>query len=158
KIGLVTPALGDYARIGDDIQKGFRLYLAMNGGLFGGSTVDLHATEEGPTPEAAADAVNRLIDDGVVAIAGIANPAPLPVLAPMMLEAKVPLVCANACPGTLVSPDFMWRVSSMEGEAGKSLAAYARAEGPTAYLFYEDSPSGREEVAAFRGLYTDLGG
>jgi hypothetical protein len=25
RIGLVTPALGDYAKIGDDIQKGFRL-------------------------------------------------------------------------------------------------------------------------------------
>jgi branched-chain amino acid transport system substrate-binding protein len=158
KIGLVTPALGPYARMGDEIQKGFRLYLTTHAGLLGGCTVDLHMAEEGPTPEAAAAAVKGLLDDGVVAIAGIANPAALPVLAPMMLAAKVPLVCANACPNTLVSPDFLWRVSSMEGEAGRSLAAYARAEGPTAYLFYEDSPSGREEVAAFRGAFTDLGG
>ena len=84
KIGLVTPALGTYARIGDDIQKGFQLYLTTNGGLFGGNTVDLRSAEEGPTPEAAAAAVKGLLDDGVVAIAGIANPAALPVLAPMM--------------------------------------------------------------------------
>jgi branched-chain amino acid transport system substrate-binding protein len=158
RIGLVTPALGDYARIGDDIQKGFRLYLTMNGGLFGGSTVDLRAAEEGPTPEAAAAAVKSLLDDGVVAIAGIANPAALPAVAPMMLTAKVPLVCSNACPGTLVDPDFLWRASSMEGEAGLSLAGYARSEGPTAYLFYEDTMSAREEVAAFRAAYTDAGG
>ena len=158
KIGLVTPALGTYAKIGDDIQKAFRLYLTMNGGLFGGNTVDLRATEEGPTPEAAAAAVKGLLDDGVLAVAGIANPAALPALAPMMLQAKVPLVCANACPNTLVNPDYLWRVSSMEGEAGRSLGAYARAEGPTAYLFYEDSKSARDEVAAFRAAFTDLGG
>src|SRR4029078_947302 len=71
KIGLVTPALGDYAKIGDEIQKGFRLYLDMNDGLFGGSPVDLRSAEEGPTPQAAAAAVKGLLDDGVVAIAGI---------------------------------------------------------------------------------------
>jgi branched-chain amino acid transport system substrate-binding protein len=158
RIGLVTPALGDYAKIGDDIQKGFRLYLGMNGGLFGGSTVDLRTAEEGPTPAAATAAVKNLLDDGVVAIAGIANPAALPAVAPMMLDAKVPLVCSNACPGTLVNPDFLWRASSMEGEAGLSLAAYARSEGPTAYLFYEDTMSAREEVAAFRAAFTDAGG
>jgi branched-chain amino acid transport system substrate-binding protein len=158
KIGLVTPALGPYAKIGDDIQKGFRLYLSSNGGLLGGSTVDLQPAEEGPTPESAMAAVKGLLDDGVLAIAGIANPAALPVLAPMMLQAKVPLVCANTCPGTLSNPDYLWRVSSMEGEAGRSLAAYARAEGQTAYLFYEDTRSAREEVAAFRAAFTDLGG
>jgi branched-chain amino acid transport system substrate-binding protein len=158
KIGLVTPALGPYAKIGDDIQKGFRLYLNDNGGLLGGSTVDLQPAEEGPTPESAVASVKGLLDDRVLAIAGIANPAALPVLAPMMLEAKVPLVCANSCPSTLADPEYLWRVSSMEGEAGRSLAAYARAEGQTAYLFYEDTRSAREEVAAFRAAFTDLGG
>jgi branched-chain amino acid transport system substrate-binding protein len=158
KIGLVTPGLGPYAKIGDDIEKGFGLYLTDNGGLLGGSTVDLQIAEEGPTPESAMAAVKGLLDDGVLAIAGIANPAALPVLAPMMLQARVPLVCANTCPATLANPDYLWRVSSMEGEAGRSLAAYARAEGPTAYLFYEDTRSAREEVAAFRAAFTDLGG
>jgi branched-chain amino acid transport system substrate-binding protein len=158
KIGLVTPALGPYAKIGDDIEKGFQLYLNDRGGLLGGSKVDLQPAEEGPTPESAAAAVKGLLDDGVLAIAGIANPAALPVLAPMMLDAKVPLVCANTCPSTLTNPDYLWRASSMEGEAGRSLAAYARAEGETAYLFYEDTRSAREEVAAFRAGFTDLGG
>jgi branched-chain amino acid transport system substrate-binding protein len=158
KIGLVTPALGDYAKIGDDIQKGFRLYLSMNDGLFGGSTVDLQSAEEGPTPQAAAAAVKGLLDDGVVAIAGIANPDALPAVAPMMAQAKVPLVCANTCPSTLVNPEFLWRASSMEGEAGKSLAAYARTEGQNAYLFYDDTTPAREEVAAFRAAFTDIGG
>jgi branched-chain amino acid transport system substrate-binding protein len=158
KLGLVTPTLGPYAKVGDDIAKGFKLYVAGNGGLFGGSTVDLHLAEEGPTPESAVAAVKGLLDDGVLAVAGIANPAALVALAPMMTQAKVPLLCANACPNTVVNPDFLWRVSSMEGEAGKSLGAFARAEGQTAYLFYEDSSSARSEVAAFRAAFTDLGG
>jgi branched-chain amino acid transport system substrate-binding protein len=158
KIGLVVPSIGSYVKIGDDIRKGFTLYLDGANNLLGGSSADIQVAEEGPTPEAAVAAVKGLLDAGVLAVAGVANPAALPALAPMMLQAKVPLVCANACPSALVNPDYMWRVSSMEGEAGRSLASYARGEGQTAYLFYEDTTSARDEVAAFRAAFTSLGG
>jgi branched-chain amino acid transport system substrate-binding protein len=158
KIGLVTPALGAYAKVGDDIQKGFQLFLSDNNKLLGLNTVDLKLVEEGPTPQSAAAAVKSLLNEGVLAIAGVANPDALPVLAPMMLAGGVPLICANTSPDTLVNPDYMWRVSSVEGEAGRSLARYAFSQGHRAYLFYEDSDAARDEVSAFRRAYTDMGG
>jgi branched-chain amino acid transport system substrate-binding protein len=158
KLGLVTPALGVYAGIGDDIQKGFQLYLANNENLLGLSNVDLKLVEEGPTPQSASAAVKGLLDSGVVVIAGVANPDALPVLAPMMLQAQVPLICSNLSPDTLVNPDYLWRASSVEGEAGRAVASYAFADGPKAYLFYEDTAAARSEVSAFRRAYTDLGG
>lgn len=158
KIGLVTPALGAYAKVGDDIQKGFKLFLSDNKNLLGLNAVDLKVVEEGPTAQSAAAAVKGLLNEGVLAIAGVANPGALPVLAPMMLAGGVPLICANSSPDTLVNPEYLWRVSSVEGEAGRSLSRYAFTEGSKAFLLYEDTDAARVEVSAFRRAYTDLGG
>jgi branched-chain amino acid transport system substrate-binding protein len=157
-IGLVAPTVGPFAKIGDDIQKGFTLYLNNNDGLLGRHTVSLKVADEGATVESAAAAVKGLLDAGVVAVAGVANPAALPVLAGSMQEAKIPLVSVNAAPSTLTNALFVWRVSYVEGEAGRALSQYARAEGTRAYLLYEDSASGRAEADAFRGAFVDLGG
>ena len=157
-IGLVAPASGPFAKIGDDIQKGFQLYLDQHGGLLGRHTVDLKVVDEGSTVDSATAAVKGLLSGGVVAIAGVANPAALTPLAAAVQEAKVPLVSANAAPSTLTNALFVWRVSYVEGEAGRSLASYARSEGARAYLLYEDSSSGKAESDAFRNGFEDLGG
>ena len=157
-VGLVAPTAGPFAKIGDDIQKGFRLYLDNNQGLLGRHTVQLKVVDEGQSVESAAAAVKGALDAGVVAVAGVANPAALPVLAGSMQEAKVPLVSVNAAPSTLTNALFIWRVSYVEGEAGRALSQYARAEGSRAYLLYEDSTSGRAEADAFRAAFVDLGG
>jgi branched-chain amino acid transport system substrate-binding protein len=157
-VGLVAPTAGPFAKIGDDIQKGFNLYLAGSGGLLGRHTVDLKLVDEGITAETAAAAVKGLLSAGVVAVAGVANPAALPTLAGSMQEAKVPLVSTNAAPSTLTNALFVWRVSYVEGEAGRALAQYARSEGSRTYLLYEDSTSGRAEADAFRAAFVDLGG
>src|SRR5688572_27017582 len=56
-VGLMAPALGPYAKIGDDISKGFKLYLETHAGLLGRHKVDLKIAEEGATAEAASAAV-----------------------------------------------------------------------------------------------------
>jgi branched-chain amino acid transport system substrate-binding protein len=157
-IGLVAPAVGPFAKIGDDIQKGFKLYLANNQGLLGPHKVDLKVVEEGATVESAVNAVKGLISQGVLAIAGVANPAALPAVAAAVQEAKVPMVSVNAAPNTLTNALFVWRVSYVEGEAGRALSQYAKAEGTRGYLLYEDSTSGRAEAEAFRAGFVDLGG
>ena len=157
-IGLVAPAVGPFAKIGDDIQKGFKLYLDNNQGLLGPHKVDLKVVEEGATVESAVNAVKGLLGQNVLAIAGIANPAALPAVAAAVQDAKVPMVSVNAAPNTLTNALFMWRVSYVEGEAGRALSQYAYAEGTRAYLLYEDSASGRAEAEAFRAGFVDLGG
>ena len=157
-IGLVAPAVGPFAKIGDDIQKGFKLYLANNQGLLGPHRVELKVVEEGATVESAVNAVKGLIGQGALAIAGVANPAALPAVAAAVQEAKVPMVSVNAAPNTLTNALFVWRVSYVEGEAGRALSQYARAEGNRGYLLYEDSTSGRAEAEAFRNAFVDLNG
>jgi branched-chain amino acid transport system substrate-binding protein len=157
-IGLISPALGAYAKIGDDIQKGFKLYLDDNDHLLGLHRVDLKTAEEGPTPESASAALKGLLNQGVLAIAGVASPAALAVLAPAMATAQIPLVSSSVSPTALASATYLWRASSVEGEAGQALAPYARAQGANAYVLAEDTATGREEAAAFRKTLSDLGG
>jgi branched-chain amino acid transport system substrate-binding protein len=70
----------------------------------------------------------------------------------------VPLVAANAAPATLTNALFVWRTSSVQGDAGRSLAAYARQLGPRAYVMTDDSSTGTEEAAKFEIDFEDLGG
>jgi branched-chain amino acid transport system substrate-binding protein len=157
-VGLISPALGPYAKMGDDIQKGFNLYLADHGGLLGRHKVNLKTAEEGPTPESASAAVKGLLDSNVIALAGLANPAALAAVAGAVNEAKVPLVTTSASPPSLTSAFYVWRASNVEGEAGEALAPWARVQGEKAYLFYEDTSTGRADASAFRSKFIDLGG
>ncbi len=157
-IGLVVPKSGPYAKIGDDIQKGFALFVDGRRGLLGPHNANLIVADEGTTAETAVAAVQELLSQNVVAVAGVANPAALPTLALAVQEARVPLVSANAAPSTLTNALFVWRVSSVEGDSGRSLSQYAKVQGTRAYLLYDDTGSGGTEAEAFRRAFIDLGG
>ena len=157
-IGLVAPKTGPYAKIGDDIVKGFSLFVAGRRGLLGVHNANLIVVDEGTTVESADQAVKGLLSQNVIAIAGVANPASLPTLANTVQEARIPLVSANAAPSTLTNALFVWRVSSVEGDSGRALAQYAKVEGSRAYLLYDETASGRAEAEAFRSAFVDVGG
>jgi branched-chain amino acid transport system substrate-binding protein len=158
RVGLVAPTTGPLARIGSDIERGFRLFLAANGNLLGPHDVDLRVVDEGDTPETALAAVQGLLEQRVVAIAGIANPDALPAIALAVQNQQVPLVSANTAPGTLTNALFVWRVGAVLGDAGRSLAGYANAQGGRAYVMWEATSSGAEEAEKFRTAFSDLGG
>jgi branched-chain amino acid transport system substrate-binding protein len=158
KVGLVAPALGDYRAIGGDITNGFKLYLSDHGNLLGRHRVELRIEDEGPTPTSAVAAVEALLQSGVIALAGVASPASLAAVRDAVETAKVPLVSSNASPSTLTSAFYIWRASYVEGEAGRSLAPYARLEGTRAYLLYDDSESAKAETNGFRSAFADQDG
>jgi branched-chain amino acid transport system substrate-binding protein len=157
-IGLIAPALGPYAKIGDDIQKGFKLFLADNDNLLGLNKVDLRTAEEGPTPESAVAAAQGLLQDGIIALAGMASGAGLAAVAPAMVQAQIPLVACSTAPTSLTPVSFLWRTASVEGEAGTALAPFARGEGTAAAMLYEDTSYAKEDAATFRRAFQDSGG
>jgi len=158
RVGLVVPSAGPFARIGGDIERGFRLFLASNRNLLGPHNVDVRVADEGETPESALAAVNGLLSQGVVAIAGIANPAALAGLALEVQNRRVPLVSVHSAPGTLTNALFVWRVGAVLGDAGRAMAEHAYQQGPRAYVMWENTPSGAEEAEKFRTAFTDLDG
>lgn len=158
RVGLVIPSSGPYARIGADIERGFRLYLASNDNLLGPHNVDLRTADEGDNPESALAAVTSLANQGVVAIAGVANPDALPMIALEMQNRQLPLVNPHAAPGTLTNALFVWRVGAVLGDAGRAIADHAIKLGSRAYILWDTTSSGAAEAERFRISFTDLGG
>ncbi len=157
-IGLVAPALGPFAKIGDDIQKGFKLFLSDHENLLGLNKVNLRMAEEGPSPESAAAAVEGVLKDGIIALAGVASGAGLAAVAPAMVQGQVPLLTCGNAPTSLTPLTYLWRTGAVEGEAGTALAPFAREEGPNAFLLYDDAPYAREEANAFIDEFRKRGG
>jgi branched-chain amino acid transport system substrate-binding protein len=157
-VGLIAPALGAYAKVGDDITKGFKLYLTDHNYLVGRHLVDLRTAEEGATASSASAAVKGLLDQGVIALAGVANPAALAAVATAAEEAKVPLVSATASPSTFPGRTYTWRAASIEGEAGRALAPYARAVGLRTYILRDDTPSAAGEADEYSLAFKNVGG
>lgn len=158
RVGLVVPSSGPLARIGADIDRGFRLFLAANGGLLGPHNVDVRVADEGETPESALSAVQELLNQRVVAIVGVTNPEALPAIALELQNQQVPLVNVHAAPGTLTNALFVWRVGAVLGDAGRALAGYAITRGQRAYFLWDGTLSGNEEADKFLTAFSDLGG
>jgi branched-chain amino acid transport system substrate-binding protein len=157
-VGLISPAIGGFRKIGDDITKGFKLYLEDHGNLLGRHYVNLLTEDEGGSPETAGSAVTKLLEKSPIALAGIASPASLTAAADAVEAAKVPLVTTAAAPAALTNKLFVWRVSQVEGEAGRALAAYAIGEGTTAYIIRDQTTTSAEEAREFANALADAGG
>lgn len=61
KVGLMLPYTGTYAKLGQFIDDGFRLYVEQKGGKLGGRDIVFVQVDDESKPEAATDNMNRLV-------------------------------------------------------------------------------------------------
>ncbi|MDQ8730994.1 ABC transporter substrate-binding protein [Bradyrhizobium sp. LHD-71] len=61
KVGLMLPYTGTYAKLGQFIDNGFRLYVEQKGGKLGGREITFVQVDDESKPEAATDNMNRLV-------------------------------------------------------------------------------------------------
>jgi branched-chain amino acid transport system substrate-binding protein len=158
-VGLIAPATGAFRKMGDDITKGFKLFVEDHAGLLGLHTVNVITQDEGSSAESATAAVNSLLTKSPIALAGVASPASLTAAATAVERAKVPLVTTAAAPPALTNKLFVWRVSQVEGEAGRALGPYAGGEGNgTAFVIRDDTATSQQEAREFRDALSEAGG
>jgi branched-chain amino acid transport system substrate-binding protein len=158
KIGLIAPVTGPFAKVGDDISKGFKLYVSDSQNLLGLYTLDLTMIDEGNSAADATQAAQGLIKSGVVAIAGIASPAALTAIIPAAQAAKIPVLSAYAAPVNVNAGEYIWRCASVQGEAGEASAAFAQHEGRKAYVLTDGGAVANAEVDGFTTAFTAQGG
>src|ERR1700753_4323355 len=60
KVGLMLPYTGTYAKLGQFIDDGFRLYVEQKAGKLGGRDITFVQVDDESKPEAATDNINRL--------------------------------------------------------------------------------------------------
>ncbi|HWL30736.1 MAG TPA: ABC transporter substrate-binding protein [Xanthobacteraceae bacterium] len=61
KVGMMLPYTGTYAKLGQFIDEGFRLYVQQKGGKLGGREIAFVQVDDESKPEAATDNMNRLV-------------------------------------------------------------------------------------------------
>lgn len=97
KVGLMLPATGAYASLGDMIEKGFRLQVAEQGGKLAGRTLQFYKVDDESDPARATENVNKLIKrDQVDVIVGTVHSGVAVAMARAARESNTLLIVPNA--------------------------------------------------------------
>ncbi|HZF80039.1 MAG TPA: ABC transporter substrate-binding protein [Rubrivivax sp.] len=105
KVGLMLPATGTFAALGDAIEKGFKLHVQEQGGKLGGREVQYFKVDDESDPAKATDNVNKLIKrDNVDVIVGTVHSGVALAMARAVKESQTLLIIPNAGAGDITGP------------------------------------------------------
>ena len=163
KIGVMLPYSGVNADLGDVQDKAIDLFMKLHGKDLAPNTVELIKRDEGPPSGANAKTVatELITRDKVKLILGVVFSPSAIAMAPVMTQAKIPLVIANAGTAwiTTLSPYIvrfsfsMWHDAYPMGTfAAKDLKCR------TAAMGYTDFPPGKDSTEAFKVGFEKAGG
>lgn len=158
RLGLVVPQSGASRSLGDEISNGFQLYLRNQGNQLGGRSVQVVPADEGETPETARVAVERLLQERVVAIAGVSNANALANVRSLIEEAKVPLITPSPSSSALQGAVYVWRTGFVTEDQGIAMAKWLAGHSNRLAVLAEDTPSARGDVRAFVDTFVGAGG
>jgi branched-chain amino acid transport system substrate-binding protein len=163
KVGLMLPFSGVNADLGDAQIKAIDLFMKLKGNSIAPHKVELVKRDEGPPSGAQAKTVaTELITiDKVQMIAGVVFSPSAIAMAPVMTQAKIPLVIANAGTAwiTNLSP-YIVRLSFSMWHPGYPMGTYAAKNlgCKTAAMGYTDFPPGKDSTDAFKAGFEQAGG
>lgn len=158
RIGLLVPSTGGLRSIGDDIVNGFRRFVAGNEQRLGGHPIEYEQEDEGETREDAVAAVERLLSSRVHAVVGLATSQALEAVSPVVEEAHVPLLGANASPSSVQGVPYVWRTSFRNQDTGLALGSYlVGAVNGTVAIVTVDDPGATDAVAGLREAFAQAG-
>jgi branched-chain amino acid transport system substrate-binding protein len=162
KIGFINSYSGPAAAQGDQLDKGVKLFMKLNGDkLPPGVKVELITRDDtGPNPAVAKQVAQELIvRDKVQFLTGVVWTPCAMAIAPLSAEAKVPFISMNAAGANLpnVSPYFA-RVSFTIGQSAYPLGEWAGKKYKRAYTAVSDFAPGHEAEEFFIRAYTAAGG
>jgi branched-chain amino acid transport system substrate-binding protein len=163
KVGLMLPFTGTFAKLGDAIENGFRLYIDESGGKLGGRTVEFVKLDDESDPAKATDNINKLIKrDNVDVVVGTVHSG---VAAAMARVAKqtgtllmVPNAGAGVVTGALCAPNI-FRSSFSNWQTGYATGEAMAKRGPKrAVTITWKYAAGDEMVGGFKEAFGKGGG
>ena len=163
KIGVVLPFSGANADLGHQIDKAFDLYVKLHANDIAPNKVELIKRDEGPPTGAQAKTVTTelITNDKVQLVTGFVFSPSAIALAPVISQAKVPMVIANAGTAwiTNLSP-YIVRLSFSMWHPAFPMGAYAydKIGCKTAAMAYTDFPPGKDSTEAFKTGFEKAGG
>ena len=163
KIGLMLPYTGTYAKLGQFIDDGFRLYVEQKGGKLGGREIAFVQIDDESKPEAATDNMNRLVGrEKVDAVIGTVHSGVAMAMVKLARDTNTLLIIPNAgandATGAACAPNI-FRTSFSNWQAtypmGKVMADAGIKNVATITWKYT---AGKEMIDAFAENFTGHGG
>ena len=163
KIGVVLTFSGGGAQFGQQVERGYNLYMKLHGDQIAPHKVELIKRDsKRPGGDIAKNAAQELITrEKVDLLTGFIYSPNAIASAPLVTQAKVPMVIMNA--GTSWIPKlspYITRVSFAMWQAGFVMGKYAAQKlgHKTAITGFTDYPPGKDSAAAFKRGFEDAGG
>ena len=163
KVGLMLPATGTFAALGDAIEKGFKLHVQEQGGKLGGREIQYFKVDDESDPAKAIDNVNKLIKrDNVDVLVGTVHSGVALAMARVAKETNtllfVPNAGADGITGAQCAPNI-FRSSFSNWQPGYSTGLVAAGKGyKKAMTITWNYAAGTESVKGFTEAFEKGGG
>jgi branched-chain amino acid transport system substrate-binding protein len=162
KIGVIAEFSGPFADYGAQIHNGMKTYLKLHGDTFGGKKIEIITRDTtGPQPDLAKRLAQELITrDKVDIIAGFGLTPNALAVAPMMTEAKKPMVIMNAATSIITTRSpYVVRVSHTLPQDTQPMAQWAAKNGiKRVFTLVSDFGPGVDSEGAFVKAFKAAGG
>ncbi|HEY2630551.1 MAG TPA: ABC transporter substrate-binding protein [Usitatibacter sp.] len=163
KVGLMLPYSGTYAALGDAIEKGFRLYLAEQGGKIGGREIEFVKLDDESDPAKATDNANKLVKrDNVDVIVGTVHSGVAMAMAKVARDNGTLLIIPNAGAEAVTGPmcaENIFRSSFSNMQPGYAMGEVAAKRGAKKVVTITwKYAAGDESVGGFKESFEKAGG
>ncbi len=163
KVGLMLPATGTFAALGDAIEKGFKLHVQEQGGKLAGREIQYFKVDDESDPAKATDNVNKLIKrDQVDVLVGTVHSGVALAMARAARDSNtlliVPNAGADAITGAQCAPNI-FRSSFSNWQPGYAAGVVAAGKGyKRAMSITWNYAAGNESVKGFAEGFEKGGG
>ena len=162
KVGVIAAFSGPFADYGSQIEAGMKAYMKEHGDSVAGKKVELITRDtKGPAPEVAKRFAQELITrDHVQFLAGFGLTPNAMAVAPVVSEAKVPMVISNAATSSITTKSpYITRVSMTIPQIAEPLAQWALKNGiKQVYTVVADYGPGIDAETQFTKTFKAGGG
>ena len=163
KVGIINTYSGPLESQGDQMERGIVLYMKQHAhDLPAGVKIELIRRDDtGPNPEVAKRLAQDLITrDHVQLLAGVVWTPNALAIAPLVTEAKVPLIIMNAATASITTKSpYIVRVSLSLWQSSYPLGSWAVKDGiKRVFTIVSDYGPGINSEQAFSKGFTDAGG
>jgi len=163
KVGLMLPYSGTYAKLGEAIENGFKLYVEEQGGKLGGQTVQYTSVDDESSPPKATENANRLIQrDQVDVMVGTVHSGVVVAMAKAARDADMTLIIPNAGAGVVTGAQCsanVLRASYTNWQTGYPMGKVALEKGyKSAVTISWNYAAGKEHTDAFKESFEAGGG
>jgi branched-chain amino acid transport system substrate-binding protein len=161
KVGMITPLTGQFTIVGQEMQAAAKLYLQSQGDTFAGKKIDLIVKDDGGVPDVSKRLAQELIvREKVKFVVGMGLTPIAVAIAPLVTQAKVPLVVMGAATSTIPATSPFIVRSSFSVPQNISVAGdyFAKQGIKTVVTIVSDYAPGVDTEIAFQKAFESAGG